>query len=276
MKNKKTLIYDDACPICAWYTGAFVKTGLLEKEGRKAFSDISPELLQCINAQRGANEIPLIDHETNQVLYGIDALVAIIGQRCPFVRVLGKKEWVKYPLKRLYNFISYNRKVIVARKVKGGKIDCSPDFNVFYRFLFMGVFLCFNTLMLFPVYENLVSKTPMATISLSGFHAAHAAIVFINCLLALTLGSRQAIEYLGQVNMLALITNLLLLPLMLLNNWWPGIGDYNFIYLLLLLVFVVKEYFRRMDYAGITKRHKAIVAINLASMAAFAVSIFVL
>lgn len=208
MKNKKTLIYDDACPLCAWYA-------------------------------------------------------------------FGTKKWVNCPLKKLYNFISYNRKVIVARKAEEGKIDCSPDFNVFYRFLFMGVFLCFNTLMLFPLYENLVSKTPMAEISLTGLHAAHAAIVFINCLLALTLSSRQAIEYLGQVNMLALITNLLLLPLMLMNKWWPAISDYNFIYLLLLFAFVVKEYFRRMDYAGIVKKHKAIVALNLLSMAAFAASIFV-
>jgi hypothetical protein len=276
MKNKKTLLYDDACPLCSWYSGAFVKSGLLDKEGRKAFSLASPELLQCINAKRGVNEIPLIDHDTKQVLYGIDALVAIIGQRCPIVRVLGKTVVVKWPLKKLYNFISYNRKVIVARKRAEGRLDCSPDFNVFYRFLFMSIFLCFNTLMLFPLYAELLSKIPGVDISLLTFHGVHAVILCSNCLLAFSLSRKEAIEYLGQVNMLALITILLLIPLMWLNEWWRPIGSFNLIYLGLLSIFIVKEYFRRMEYAGVEPYHKNIVFVNLVSMALFATSLFVL
>ena len=276
MKNKKTLLYDDACPLCSWYTGAFVKTGLLDEQGRKAFSTVTPELLQCIDPQRGVNEIPLIDHETKEVLYGIDALVVIIGQRCPIVRVLGKKNAVKWPLKKLYNFISYNRKVIVACKTAEGEVDCTPGFHLFYRFLFMGAFLCFNTLMLFPLYEQLLSNIPAVTISLVSFHAAHAVIVVINCLLAISLRRREAVEYLGQVNMLALVTILLLLPLMWMNKWLPALSDYNFIYLLLLSVFIIKEYFRRMEFAGVARRHKKIVVVNLLSMAAFGACILVL
>ena len=68
MKNKnKTLVYDDACPMCVWYTGAFVKTGLLEEAGRLPFSAASPELLGAINCERGKNEIPLLDTENNRV-----------------------------------------------------------------------------------------------------------------------------------------------------------------------------------------------------------------
>jgi hypothetical protein len=276
MKNKKTLLYDDACPLCSWYTGAFVKTGLLGEEGRKAFSTVSPELLQCIDKNRGVNEIPLIDHDTKEVLYGIDALVAIIGQRCPFVRVLGKKEMVKWPLKKLYNFISYNRKVIVARSTVAGRVDCTPDFNIFYRLLFMGIFLCFNTLMLFPLHSELLSRITLFNISLVEFHTAHAVIVCINCLLTIMLTRREAIEYLGQVNMLALITILLLLPLMFLNKWWPQISNFNIVYFFLLTIFIVKEYFRRMQFAGVAKSQKRIIAINLLSIAAFIASLFVL
>ena len=249
---------------------------MLGKDGRKAFSTASPELLRYIDRQRGVNEIPLIDNETHQVLYGIEALVAIIGQRCPFVRVLGKKQLVKWPLKKLYNFISYNRKVVVARKTHEGAIDCTPDFNIFYRLLFMGVFLCFNTLMLFPVHASLLAKIPVFNLSLFEFHMAHVGIVCINCLLATKLSRKEAIEYLGQVNMLALITILLLLPLVLLNKWWLQSEVLNFIYLFLLTIFIIKEYFRRMDFAGVIKSYKAIVAINLASIAAFVGSLFVL
>lgn len=276
MKNKKTLLYDDACPLCDWYSGAFVKTGLLDEEGRKAFSGLSPELLQCIDPKRGVNEIPLIDHETKEVLYGIDALVAIIGQRCPIVRVLGKKEMFKWPLKKVYNFISYNRKVIVARKSVGGAIDCTPDFNIFYRVLFMGIFLVFNTLMIFPIHAHILETTNLFHISLFEFHMAHIAIVCINCSLAALLTKREAIEYLGQVNMIALITVLLLIPLILLNKYLLESTALNFVYLFLLTIFIVKEYFRRMDFAGITRTQENIVSINLSSMAGFVACLFLL
>jgi hypothetical protein len=276
MKSKKTLLYDDACPLCAWYTGAFVKTGLLGENGRIAFSTASPELLQCIDQKRGVNEIPLIDHETKEVLYGIDALVAVIGQRCPIVRVLGRKDLVKWPLKKIYNFIAYNRKVIVARKAVEGSVDCTPDFNIFYRLLFMTVFLCFNTIMLFPVHGELLANIPFFSISLIEFHLAHAIIVCINCLLAIKLTRKEAIEYLGQVNMLALLTILLLIPLVLLNKWIAEAGWLNYIWFFVLTMFIIKEYFRRMEFAGITQAHTNIVALNLASIAGFVTSLFVL
>jgi hypothetical protein len=275
MKNKKTLLYDDACPLCDWYTGVFVKTGLLGKDGRKAFSTASPELLQCIDQKRGVNEIPLIDNETKEVLYGVDALVAIIGQRCPIVRAVGKNECAKWPLKKLYNFISYNRKVVVARKSEGG-VDCTPGFNIFYRLLFMAIFLCFNTIMLFPVHAELLAKIPFFSISLMEFHLAHVILVGINCLLAIKLSRREAIEYLGQVNMLALLTILLLIPLMLLNRWIAEAGWWNYAWLFLLSIFIVKEYFRRMEFAGITRSHTNIVALNLACLAGFVTAMFVL
>jgi predicted DCC family thiol-disulfide oxidoreductase YuxK len=276
MKNNKIILYDDACPLCSWYTGAFVKTGLLDKEGRKAFSTATPELLQCIDRHRGVNEIPLLDNDTKEVLYGIDALVAIIGQRCPFIRILGNKQPVYWILKKIYNFISYNRKVIVARKSVSGTVECNPDFDLFYRVLFMGIFLCFNTIMLFPLYEELISKTNLISISLDNFQLAHAVLVAINCALALMLTGEEAIEYLGQVNMLALVTILMLLPLILLNNWFPGLSSLNYIYFSLLTLFIIKEYFRRMEYAGVTKKHKNIVAINLVCLAGFVASLFVL
>jgi hypothetical protein len=63
---------------------------------------------------------------------------------------------------------------------------------------------------------------------------------------------------------------------MWLNEWWRPIGSFNLIYLGLLSIFIVKEYFRRMEYAGVTKKHKNIVAINLVCLAGFVASLFVL
>ena len=277
MKNKdNTLIYDDECPLCLWYTGAFVKTGLLEKEGRQAFSTISPELLQAINPQRSRNEIPLLNNETKQVVYGIDALLEIIGQRCPVVRTTGHLPPVHWLLKKLYNFISFNRKVIVARKNQPGKTDCSPAFSARYRILFMAFFLLFNTAMLIPVHHYLLKNISFYTCSLAGLQLAHGVLVSINILLACTLNRKKAIEYLGQVNMLALITILLLTPLLAINILFPPAGWLILSYLVLLTLFVLKEYSRRMHYAGITEGHTNIMLINLLSLLAFMTCLFIL
>ena len=65
--NKKIIVYDSTCPLCAGYTNAFVQTGLLEREGRKSFNTVKPELLALLDNGRYVNEIPLIEPETKQV-----------------------------------------------------------------------------------------------------------------------------------------------------------------------------------------------------------------
>jgi len=75
----KILVYDDDCPLCEWYTGLFVKYKLLEPQGRVEFSKIQPAMLSLLDADRGRNEIPLLDTSSGKVLYGIDALLDILG-----------------------------------------------------------------------------------------------------------------------------------------------------------------------------------------------------
>lgn len=273
--NDKILVYDDACPLCVAYTSAFVKAGLLTAEGRQSFSDVSAELLHTINYQRSKNEIPLLDPVTNKVWYGIDALLEILGSKCPIIKTIGHYKPVNWFLKKLYSFISYNRKVIVAAKASPLKIDCSPSFNLFYRVLFMLVFLVANTLMLYPVHQHLLSKIPEYSLTAGQLFMVHAVMVAINCILALFLPKRTAIEYLGQVNMLTLVTNLLLLPLLItgaclnLHHW------VKYLYLGLLTIVIFNEYFRRMDYAEIFNRYRIIMVINLVCVIGLFVCLFV-
>lgn len=273
--NDKILVYDDACPLCVAYTSAFVKTGLLTAEGRQSFSDVSAELLHTINYQRSKNEIPLLDPVTNKVWYGIDALLEIFGSKYPIIKTIGHYKPVNWLLKKLYSFISYNRKVIVAAKASPLKIDCSPSFNLFYRVLFMLVFLVANTLMLYPVHQHLLSKIPEYSLTASQLFLVHTVMVAINCILALFLPKQTAIEYLGQVNMLTLVTNLLLLPLLITGAYLNLHHWVNYLYLGLLTIVIFNEYFRRMDYAEIFNRHKIIMAINLVCVIGLFVCLFV-
>lgn len=273
--NDKILVYDDDCPLCVAYTSAFVKAGLLTVEGRQSFSEVSAELLHTINYQRSKNEIPLVDPATNKVWYGIDALLEILGQKCRIIKTIGHYKPVNWFLRKLYSFISYNRKVIVAAKTSPLKIDCSPSFNLFYRVLFLLVFLAANTLMLYPVHQHLLSKIPGYSLSVQQLFVLHTAIVIINCIVALFMPKQTALEYLGQVNMLTLVANLLVLPLLItgaclqLHNW------VHYLYLGLLTIVIFSEYFRRMDYAQILNRYKMVIAINLVCVIGICICLFV-
>jgi hypothetical protein len=111
----------------------FVKFGMLSAENRIPFSRADIEILTSIDVEKGKDEIPYFDRQTGITLYGIDTLLELLGQKAPFIRSIGNFTPVKWFLQRLYKLISYNRKVIVARKCGTGMFDCSPAFNVFYR-----------------------------------------------------------------------------------------------------------------------------------------------
>ena len=272
MKNK-ILVYDDNCPLCTWYSGLFVKYGFLNADGRKPFSTIDDDLLIKIDFDKGKNEIPLLDTSTLKVVYGIDALLDILDQKIPFIKTIANFAPLKWILKRLYKFVSFNRKVIVAKKCGPANIDCSPDYNYLYRFIFMAVCLGFNTLMLYPFHNNLFSKLSYYHLDLYELQAAHFAFVIINCTLAFSFQKPKRYEYLGQVNMLALSVILLLIPLMIFqfvfdSEWLATTG------LILTAIFIFKEYIRRMEYAGVLSNNKWIVSMNLLSLTCFILFLF--
>lgn len=271
--NNKVLVYDDNCPLCCWYSGLFVKCGFLGAEGRKAFSKLDDNLLSAIDFHKGRNEIPLLDLSTGKVLYGIDALLEILGQKLPFIKTTGNSALFKWFLERLYRLISYNRKVIVAKKCSRGVIDCSPDTNYFYRLVFLAICLAFNTLMLWPVQHNLFARLSYYSLGLQELQTAHLAFVLINCALAFTFSKEKGFEYIGQVNMLALTAILLMLPLMMLHEFF-FVELFSTGWLIVTSAFIFKEYARRMAYAGVLPEHDWIVSMNLLSLTGFLLYLF--
>ena len=269
----KILIYDDHCPLCTWYSGLFIRFGFLPETGRKDFSSLESSLLDKIDFEKSRNEIPLLDTVTGNVFYGIDALLEILDQKIPLIKKTGNIRPLKWFLKKFYKLISYNRKVIVAKKCGPGSIDCSPDVNYFYRLIFMGIFLLFNTMMLFPLHNYVFSGLSFYNLTTTQLQAAHFIFVLLNCLLALSLTREKGVEYLGQVNMLALLSVLVLIPLLIINlflaNEWL-----NTVYIVGTTAFVFKEYIRRMDFAGVLIKNKWLASINLISLIGFLFYLF--
>ena len=269
-----TLVYDDHCPLCACYTSAFVKYGFLKPDERKSFSTADEHTLSLIEFEKGKDEIPLINGETGEVLYGIDALLEILGMRYRWIRRWGRHRLCYRPLRILYKLVSFNRKVIVARKCGPGEIDCTPAFHLTYRSVFLLLSLLFNTLMLFPIHSRLLSTLPAYHLSVYQLQWAHLALIVANIACAFTLSTKKAYEYLGQVNMLALTTTLLFVPLLLVAVWTRIPAWILVPYLAILTIRLFYAYIRRMHYAGMLLQHSWIAALNLAGIAAFILYLF--
>jgi predicted DCC family thiol-disulfide oxidoreductase YuxK len=265
----KIILYDDACPMCSTYTKAFVQTGLIDPSGRKSFSAVSPELLGEIDPHRCRNEIPLIDTAAHTVKYGIDALLEILSARWPLVKTIGSLKPINWFLKKLYNLVSFNRRVITASSFKEGNFDCTPDFNIKYRLLFLLLGLSFNTIMLIPEHSSILLNSILDRGSLAELQTAHFIFVLVNIGIAWTIKGREGLEFLGQANMLALLTTLLLLPMILANYLVDIPATLNNSYLLALLVFIASEYKRRMVYAKIIPANTTVAVLNIFSALCF-------
>ena len=141
IKHDKVIIYDDNCPLCKAYTSAFVKEGLIKKDNRIAFSKVNVQQFH-LDWKRARNEIPVIDITTGEVKYGVDALADVLMQKFSFIKSLLKVKWLKWLFKKLYKLVSYNRKIIVAKKIANQpSVDCTPEYNFFWRWML--IIMCY-------------------------------------------------------------------------------------------------------------------------------------
>ena len=193
MATQKTILYDDNCPLCCWYTDAFVQTGLLTPAGRQSFTNTPLEHLEDrLDLARSKDEIPLLDADGGPTLYGIDSLLYLLGQRWAWMPKIARLAPINWFLRRLYKLISYNRRVIVAKETPAGAFDCSPQFNYFYRYLYILLTL-------------LVGASGLLAYGLTGNRGVVAGLVLGLVLLFLLIplfkmkDSPQRINYLGMV-----------------------------------------------------------------------------
>ncbi|GAA5083736.1 hypothetical protein GCM10023210_02730 [Chryseobacterium ginsengisoli] len=142
--NNHTLIYDNECPMCNIYSKGFIKTGMLDESGREAFTELSFKNKNLIDFNRAKNEIALVDHEKNEVIYGLDSLLLIIGNSFPTLEKIARIQPLYWFFKKLYSFVSYNRKQIIPSKKDSTEEACVPDFNLKYRLAYIAFVVIFS------------------------------------------------------------------------------------------------------------------------------------
>lgn len=172
--DSKVIIYDDVCPLCKAYTSGFVRAGWLRPENRIGFAEAPAELIGRIDIDRARHEIPLYDRATGETLYGKEALFFIIGEAIPVFKPLFRMRLFRVFIFGLYQIITYNRRIIANSRPPANGFDCAPDFNGFYRWLYIGLMGMFAGLLLY-------SAMPTFDVSLS--------ILVLLVAIALTKGS---------------------------------------------------------------------------------------
>lgn len=195
--SDKIIIYDASCPMCRWYTGAFIRHGLLAPGDRISFSDLSDhDLCRQLDLRRAPNEIPLVDRNGGRTLYGVEAMLHLLGRKLPWLPTLVQIRPLRWLAHQSYKYISYNRRTIAPSKKQFRGMDCTPDFNWFYRSLYL-ITSGTAAFCLLPLPLFLFGLLPVVALLLPALPEAR-------------------MEWLGQVSTTLLIAGLLYFPLSLL------------------------------------------------------------
>jgi hypothetical protein len=210
------ILYDDGCPMCDLYTHAFVATGMLPEKGRVPFSNADQKVIQCIDPVRACNEIALVDLKSGTTTYGLASLTKILETRYRFLGPVFRTSVFQVLMKRLYSFISYNRKVIIpaAENISGN--TCRPSFNLKYRISYL-VFAWLTTSVILTKYASLL--TPLIPMG-NGYRefAICGGQILFQALIIRLLGKTKMLEYLGNMMTISLGGSLLLLAVMPFRN----------------------------------------------------------
>lgn len=242
--NNQTLLYDDDCPLCNLYTTGFIKAEMLDQNGKKPFSNLTEEEQTFIDIEKAKNQIALVDNKNRTVIYGIDSLLKVIGYSFPWMEKVGHFSPVKFLLKKLYSFISYNRKVIIPNKAENGKdLQCVPTFSYKYRILYIA-FATFMTAVTLYNFSGLIPDLPKGNFNRE-LILALGQIVF-QSLFLVKFDKEKILNYAGNLMTVSLYGSLILTPILVLNQFIniPETIILGWFGMTVLIMFI--EHFRRV------------------------------
>ncbi|WBV61266.1 DCC1-like thiol-disulfide oxidoreductase family protein [Chryseobacterium camelliae] len=237
LKNH-TLIYDNECPMCNIYSKGFIKAGMLDASGREAFTELSTKNKNLISFNRAKNEIALVDHEKNKVIYGLDSLLVIIGNSFPVLEKIARIKPLYWFFKKLYSFVSYNRKQIIPSAKDQTEEACVPDFNLKYRLAYI------TFVIIFSGYILSLFSTKLGLGLTQNFWREF--VICVGQIVWQTLFLKYYLKvniwnYLGNMMTVSLIGTLLLIPALFLNLS----PFFSIIYFGIVVLMMLLEHLRR-------------------------------
>lgn len=209
------ILYDADCPMCNMYTKAFIKTNMLDQNGRIPYQDMPAEACPWVDRKRAVNEIALVNVQTGEVSYGVDSIFKILGNAMPAFRPIFNFKPFARLMSKAYAFISYNRKVIMPAKAKPHEL--LPDFKLHYRIAYLMLTWLVTAYILTAYVETLSPLVPLGT-TYREYLICGGQIVFQG-LVCLCYKPEKYWDYLGNMMTISFAGGLLLLPMLLIESF---------------------------------------------------------
>lgn len=221
MKTLKdhVVLFDAECPMCSVYTRAFVKTGMLDGNGRAAYQHIPQNSCLVYDRQRAANEIALVNLKTGEVSYGIKSLFKIIGNSWPvFAPLFAFKPFI-WLMGKIYAFIAYNRRVIIPPTRAEANFAYQPTFKKHYRVAYL-LFTWFFTGFILTAYAQLLTGLVPPGNAYREYMICGGQIIFQGLMIC-AFERKEIWAYLGNMMTISFAGSLLLLIPLAINHWLP-------------------------------------------------------
>lgn len=246
--NHHVLIFDEDCPMCRAYTGAFIKSGMLDENGRKAYCAMDDATSSLLDLNKARNEIALLNTKTGNVIYGIDSLFTVLAHAFPFFAPVFRFRPFRWLMKKVYAFISYNRKVIIPSD--HNKTGCVPDRNLTYRWVYI-VFTWLVTSLVLTRYSGFLNGLIPESKFFREFLICGGQIVFQSGVLFF-IARNRTLDYLGNMMTISFAGGLVLFFLMAAGQLFHFLQPafYAFAFMLVAAAMFL-EHWRRMKLIGI-------------------------
>lgn len=244
------ILYDAECPMCRLYTGAFVKTGMLDSNGRAAYQQ-AEVVAACprVNMQRAVNEIALVNKETGEVTYGVQSLFTVLSASWPVLKPLFGCSPFLAVMKKLYAFVSYNRRVIIPAAENVHSFSVQPAFHKRYRVLYL-LFTWLVTSAILSLYTPLLEGV-VPSFGWYGELAVCGGQLLFQGVLVRIVKPERLWSYLGNMMTISLAGALLLLPAIAISTRIPDASAGYSVYFILVAALMLVEHVRRSKLLGL-------------------------
>lgn len=213
LQNYKLLI-DADCPMCRLYGNAFEAKGLIERGTCSPYQTIDLSIANLLDMNRAKNEIAFVNIENNEVVYGLEAFKVILSNSFPRLKTLLNLKPIDWLGRKLYRFISTNRKVIIPAKSSGN--DCTPTLNVKYCVAYMLFVAIFSSLIIYNYSTSINQMMGWKSSIYRELLMCFGQIIWQSLLLHKILKNKR-LDYLGNMITVSMIGTLLLIPMLIFN-----------------------------------------------------------
>jgi len=231
--------------MCNIYGKTFKKFNMLDQESITPYQLVGEEFTENIDMHRAQNEVAFYNTVTGKTIYGLDSMIEIFSQGKSWIKKPLQFPLIYNPLLQLYKFITYNRKVIAGNK-KSPLEDrvCEPDFNYFYRSMFV-LFAALFTGFVLNNYTIHISRFFSVTMPWYVEYLICFGQVAWQGTMILLWSQKDSWDYLGNMSAVSTLGGLLLLPVLLLNSFMDLSVVVFMVYFVFVVCVMLMEHLRR-------------------------------